>query len=243
MQACWQAGIIAREGVIKLPKILVVDDEPAIVELVKFNLEQAGFTTITASDGAEALQKADVEEPDLIILDVMLPKVDGFEVCRSLRARGSTPILMLTARREEVDRVLGLELGADDYLTKPFSPRELVARVRAILRRVAEKQQQNDGIITAGDLVINPASHLVTVRGKSVDLTLKEYQLLQLLAENRGRVFSREALLERLWEGEYYGDTRTIDVHIRHLREKIEANPSNPRYIITVRGVGYKFRD
>ncbi|MBC7324854.1 MAG: response regulator transcription factor [Moorella sp. (in: Bacteria)] len=226
-----------------LAKILIVDDEPAILELVAFNLEQAGFTTITASDGAEALQKAAAEKPDLIILDVMLPSIDGFEVCRNLRARGNTPILMLTARREEVDRVLGLELGADDYLTKPFSPRELVARVRAILRRAAENQHQPDGILSLGDLVINPAGHVVTVKGKPVDLTLKEYQLLHLLAENRGRVFSREALLERLWEGEYYGDTRTIDVHIRHLREKIEENPSNPRYIITVRGVGYKFRD
>ncbi|CEP68193.1 Signal transduction response regulator, receiver domain [Moorella glycerini] len=226
-----------------LPKVLIVDDEPAILELVSFNLQQAGFTTVTASDGAEALQKAAAEKPDLIILDVMLPRVDGFEVCRSLRARGNTPILMLTARREEVDRVLGLELGADDYLTKPFSPRELVARVRAILRRAAENQRQPDDILAIGDVVINPASHVVTVKGKPVDLTLKEYQLLQLLAENRGRVFSREALLERLWEGEYYGDTRTIDVHIRHLREKIEENPSNPRYILTVRGVGYKFRD
>ncbi|WP_406678639.1 response regulator [Neomoorella carbonis] len=226
-----------------VPKVLIVDDEPAILELVSFNLQQAGFTTVTASDGAEALQKAATEKPDLIILDVMLPKVDGFEVCRSLRARGNTPILMLTARREEIDRVLGLELGADDYLTKPFSPRELVARVRAILRRAAENQRQPDEILTIGDVVINPASHVVTVKGKPVDLTLKEYQLLHLLAENRGRVFSREALLERLWEGEYYGDTRTIDVHIRHLREKIEENPSNPQYIITVRGVGYKFRD
>ncbi|QGP92063.1 Alkaline phosphatase synthesis transcriptional regulatory protein PhoP [Neomoorella glycerini] len=226
-----------------LPKVLIVDDEPAILELVSFNLQQAGFTTVTASDGAEALQKAAAEKPDLIILDVMLPRLDGFEVCRSLRARGNTPILMLTARREEVDRVLGLELGADDYLTKPFSPRELVARVRAILRRAAENQRQPDDILAIGDVVINPASHVVTVKGKPVDLTLKEYQLLQLLAENRGRVFSREALLERLWEGEYYGDTRTIDVHIRHLREKIEENPSNPRYILTVRGVGYKFRD
>jgi len=226
-----------------LPKVLIVDDEPAILELVAFNLEQAGFTTLTAADGAEALQKAAAEKPDLVILDIMLPRVDGFEVCRSLRAKGNTPILMLTARREEVDRVLGLELGADDYLTKPFSPRELVARVRAILRRAAENRQQTDGILTYGDLVINPNSHVVTVKGQPVDLTLKEYQLLYLLAENRGRVFSREALLERLWEGEYYGDSRTIDVHIRHLREKIEENPSNPNYVLTVRGVGYKFHD
>jgi two-component system OmpR family response regulator/two-component system alkaline phosphatase synthesis response regulator PhoP len=232
-----------RKVVAALPKVLIVDDEPAILELVAFNLEQAGFTTLTAADGAEALQKAAAEKPDLVILDIMLPRVDGFEVCRSLRAKGNTPILMLTARREEVDRVLGLELGADDYLTKPFSPRELVARVRAILRRAAENRQQTDGILTYGDLVINPNSHVVTVKGQPVDLTLKEYQLLYLLAENRGRVFSREALLERLWEGEYYGDSRTIDVHIRHLREKIEENPSNPNYVLTVRGVGYKFHD
>ncbi|MEW8958344.1 MAG: response regulator transcription factor [Moorella sp. (in: firmicutes)] len=226
-----------------MPKVLIVDDEPAIVELVAYNLQQAGFTTVTAGDGAEALAKAETEKPDLIILDIMLPKVDGFEVCRSLRARGNTPILMLTARREEIDRVLGLELGADDYLTKPFSPRELVARVRAILRRAESNMQQKDEIIAVDDVVINPAGHVVTVKGKPVDLTLKEYQLLYLLAANRGRVFTREALLERLWEGDYYGDTRTIDVHIRHLREKIEENPSNPRYILTVRGVGYKFRD
>ncbi|WP_422392993.1 response regulator [Neomoorella humiferrea] len=226
-----------------VPKILIVDDEPAIVELVAYNLQQAGFTTVTAGDGAEALAKAETEKPDLIILDVMLPKVDGFEVCRSLRARGNTPILMLTARREEIDRVLGLELGADDYLTKPFSPRELVARVRAILRRAESNMQQKEEIIAVDDVVINPAGHVVTVKGKPVDLTLKEYQLLYLLAANRGRVFTREALLERLWEGDYYGDMRTIDVHIRHLREKIEENPSNPRYILTVRGVGYKFRD
>ncbi|MBE3571403.1 MAG: response regulator transcription factor [Moorella humiferrea] len=226
-----------------MPKILIVDDEPAIVELVAYNLQQAGFTTVTAGDGAEALAKAETEKPDLIILDVMLPKVDGFEVCRSLRARGNTPILMLTARREEIDRVLGLELGADDYLTKPFSPRELVARVRAILRRAESNMQQKEEIIAVDDVVINPAGHVVTVKGKPVDLTLKEYQLLYLLAANRGRVFTREALLERLWEGDYYGDMRTIDVHIRHLREKIEENPSNPRYILTVRGVGYKFRD
>ncbi|MDN5343965.1 MAG: two-component system, OmpR family, alkaline phosphatase synthesis response regulator PhoP [Clostridia bacterium] len=228
---------------IELARVLIVDDEPAILELVAFNLEQAGYATSTASDGAEALEKVAAEKPDLVILDVMLPKVDGFEVCRSIRARGNTPILMLTARKEEVDRVLGLELGADDYLTKPFSPRELVARVRAILRRAAESPRQEDETLSVGALSINPASHVVTVKGKPVDLTLKEYQLLQLLAENRGRVFSREALLERLWESEYYGDTRTIDVHIRHLREKIEENPSNPRYIITVRGVGYKFHD
>ncbi|SMB89410.1 two-component system, OmpR family, response regulator [Thermanaeromonas toyohensis ToBE] len=224
-------------------KILVVDDEPAILELVTYNLEQAGFSTLTATDGETALKLVEAEKPDLVILDIMLPKIDGFEVCRTIRARHNTPILMLTARREEVDRVLGLELGADDYLVKPFSPRELVARVRAILRRVAEAGGRKDGLIIVGDLVINPESHEVQVRGKPVELTLKEYQLLKFLAENPGRVFTREALLDRLWEGDYFGDTRTIDVHIRHLREKIEEDPSNPRYILTVRGVGYKFRE
>lgn len=228
---------------ISLAKILVVDDEPAILELVTFNLKQAGYTTLTATDGVEAVQKATAEKPDLIILDIMLPKADGFEVCRNLRVKDNIPILMLTARKEEVDRVLGLELGADDYLTKPFSPRELVARVRAILRRVAEKQRQPDDLLTVDDLIINPSSHVVSVRGETVDLTLKEYQLLYLMAANRGRVFSREVLLERLWDSEYYGDTRTVDVHIRHLREKIEENPSKPYYILTVRGVGYRFRD
>ncbi|MCG0277900.1 MAG: response regulator transcription factor [Thermanaeromonas sp.] len=224
-------------------KILVVDDEPAILELVTYNLKQAGFSTLTATDGEEALKLVETEKPDLVILDIMLPKMDGFEVCRIIRARHNTPILMLTARKEEVDRVLGLELGADDYMVKPFSPRELVARVRAILRRAAEAGSRKDGLITVGDLVINPESHEVRVRGKKVDLTLKEYQLLKFLAENPGRVFTREVLLDRLWEGGYFGDTRTIDVHIRHLREKIEEDPSNPCYILTVRGVGYKFRE
>jgi len=224
-------------------KILVVDDEPAILELVTYNLEQAGFSTLTATDGEAALKLVEEERPDLVILDIMLPKMDGFEVCRIIRARYNTPILMLTARREEVDRVLGLELGADDYMVKPFSPRELVARVRAILRRAAEAGSRKDDLIVVGDLVINPKSHEVRVRGKKVDLTLKEYQLLKFLAENPGRVFTREVLLDRLWEGGYFGDTRTIDVHIRHLREKIEEDPSNPHYILTVRGVGYKFRE
>lgn len=224
-------------------KILVVDDEPAILELVTYNLEQAGFSTLTATDGEAALRLVEEERPDLVILDIMLPKMDGFEVCRIIRTRYNTPILMLTARREEVDRVLGLELGADDYMVKPFSPRELVARVRAILRRAAEAGSRKGGLIVVGDLVINPESHEVRVRGQKVDLTLKEYQLLKFLAENPGRVFTREVLLDRLWEGGYFGDTRTIDVHIRHLREKIEEDPSNPRYILTVRGVGYKFRE
>lgn len=223
----------------------MVDDESSILELVSFNLSQAGFTPVVARDGLEALEKVKEEKPDLIILDVMLPRIDGFEVCRKLRMKGdTTPVLMLTARKEEVDRVLGLELGADDYLTKPFSPRELLARVRAILRRVAERAEHKEGEpLVIGDLVIDPQSHTVTVKGRPVDLTLKEFQLLHLLASNRGRVFTREALLERLWEGEYYGETRTIDVHIRHLREKIEDNPSRPRYILTVRGVGYKFAE
>ncbi|HHX75426.1 MAG TPA: response regulator transcription factor [Firmicutes bacterium] len=228
-----------------MPKILVVDDEKTIVKGLKFALEKEHYEVLAAYDGEEALQLFEEEAPDLIVLDLMLPGVDGFEVCRRIRKKSETPIIMLTARGEDIDKILGLELGADDYMTKPFNPRELVARVKAILRR--SQNQTADAaslkVIRLQDLQIDLFSHKVKVRGKEVDLTSKEFALLSLLASQPGRVFSREQLLENVWGYDYYGDARTVDVHIRHLREKIEPDPSAPELILTVWGAGYKFRE
>jgi len=228
-------------------KILVVDDEPAIVELIVFNLEKAGYEVMTAEDGLAACQKAQREVPDLIVLDIMLPGMDGLEVCRQILADTKTariPILFLTARREEIDRIVGLEMGGDDYVTKPFSPRELVARIKAILRRSErDSERPEDDRLLAGELAINLQKHEVIVRGNMVELTAKEFDLLHYLASHPGQVFSRESLLEQLWDYNYFGDARTVDVHIRHIREKIEADPAKPEFIVTVRGVGYKFRE
>lgn len=222
-------------------KILVVDDETAIVELVQYNLEREGFQVVTAVDGRAALTKARQEEPDLIVLDVMLPEVSGLDVCRTLRRMTDVPIILLTARKDEVDRVLGLELGADDYVTKPFSPRELVARIKAILRRTGRPRDQeapggNDG------LVVDPARRRVHVDGREIDLTYTEFELLHLLARHPGLAFTRDQLLAEVWGEDYFGDTRTVDVHIRHLREKLDDDLAQPRFIETVRGVGYRFR-
>lgn len=224
-------------------KILVVDDEESILELVNFNLTQAGYRLVATRDGLEGLALARREKPDLIVLDVMLPGLDGLEICRVLRKETAVPILMLTARKTESDKVIGLDLGADDYLTKPFSPRELVARIKAILRRTGKEELGSPDTLERGELVINPVKHELFVRGEKVDLTFKEFELLQLLAAHPGRVFTREYLLERLWDDGIYSDSRTIDVHIRHLREKVEANPGVPEYILTVRGLGYKFKE
>ena len=228
-------------------KILVVDDEPAIVELIVFNLEKAGYEVMTAEDGLAACQKAQREVPDLIVLDIMLPGMDGLEVCRQILADTKTariPILFLTARREEIDRIVGLEMGGDDYVTKPFSPRELVARIKAILRRSErDSERPEDDRLLAGELAINLQKHEVIVRGNMVELTAKEFDLLHYLASHPGQVFSRESLLEQLWDYNHFGDARTVDVHIRHIREKIEADPAKPEFIVTVRGVGYKFRE
>ena len=224
-------------------KILVVDDEESILELVAFNLTQAGYQLLTTKDGLEGLALARREKPDLIVLDVMLPGLDGLEICRVLRKETSVPILMLTARKTESDKVIGLDLGADDYLTKPFSPRELVARVKAVLRRTGKEELSSSDTLERGELVINPAKHELFVRGEKIDLTFKEFELLKLLVSHPGRVFTREYLLERLWDDGIYSDSRTIDVHIRHLREKVEANPGVPEYIVTVRGLGYKFKE
>jgi len=229
-----------------LAKILVVDDERILLDTLRYNLSKAGYQVWTAADGESALRLARQERPDLILLDVMLPRIDGFDVCRTLRRESSTPILMLTARDEEVDKVLGLELGADDYLTKPFSMRELMARVKALLRRSEMTQAQAaDGVARPqreGPLELDPVSHKATLSGKPLHLKPKEFDLLAFLMSNRGRAFSREQLLQQVWGYDYAGDTRTVDVHIRWLREKVEEDPSNPQLIETVRGVGYRFK-
>ncbi len=225
-------------------KILVVDDEKSIADIIKFNLEKEGFTVELSYDGEDAIEKIYNGNPDLIILDIMLPKKDGFEVLKEIRTSITTPVLMLTAKEEEVDKVLGLELGADDYITKPFSMRELVARVKANLRRVEMNNGDlnNAEILRVGDLIINQNKYEVRKNGKIIDLTLREYDLLKFLASNVDQVFTREQLLEKVWGYEYYGDVRTVDVTIRRLREKIEDKDGDYKYIMTKRGVGYYFR-
>jgi len=224
------------------PIILVVDDEPSISEVVTIYLQRAGYQVTVARDGQAALEAIERQPPDLVVLDLMLPKVDGLEITRRLRAQGNTPIIMLTARREESDRITGLETGADDYVVKPFSPQELVSRVKAVLRRTrgsapgdAERAIEFEG------LRIDPKTHLVIVKGKEESLTAKEFDLLWLLARHPRQVFGREQLLDLVWGMTEYVDPSTVTVHVRRLREKIEADPSNPRYIQTVWGVGYKF--
>jgi len=219
-----------------MQKILVVDDEPNIIELAKMYLERDGYQVEGVGTGNDALSGQSALNPDLIILDLMLPDVDGFEVCRQMRARSSVPILMLTARREDVDKIVGLELGADDYLTKPFNPRELVARVKAILRRYQTGLQPGE-IVEMGNLHIDLSRHEVTVAGEPVTLRTKEFDLLAAFAQNVGLVLSREKLLDLVWGYEYYGETRTIDVHVNHLRNKIAGSGVN---IETLRGTGYK---
>lgn len=225
--------------------VLIVEDDPNIVDILKFNFEKEGYNTLIATDGASGLELAQTGNPDMILLDVMLPKMDGFEVCRKVREKSNVPIIMLTAREEEVDKVLGLELGADDYITKPFSIRELTARVKANLRRMSidmsSTMQDPTSTITSGELVINTERYEVQKRGKVIDITLREFELLKFLAQQPEKIFSRENLLENVWGYEYYGDVRTVDVTVRRLREKIEDDPSLPRYIVTKRGVGYYF--
>jgi two-component system alkaline phosphatase synthesis response regulator PhoP len=220
--------------------ILVVDDEPAIQELVRFALERDGFQVAVAADGWDGLNQARALKPDLVVLDLMLPGLDGMALCRALRAEMDVPVLMLTARKEESDRIAGLELGADDYVTKPFSPRELAARVRAILRRTKSPREAPDA---SEALHIDSDRRRVLVHGQPVELTYTEFELLRALAGAPGRVFSRDELLTRVWGGEFYGDSRTVDVHIRHLREKLGDESSQPQFIETVRGVGYRFRE
>ncbi len=225
-------------------KILVVDDEHNIVDILRVNLEREGYTVVAAYDGLQALEMAESQKPDLILLDCMLPKLDGFDVCRKLRQKTSTPILMLTAKSEEIDKVLGLELGADDYITKPFSVREVLARVKAQLRRITfieNTQEDSAKVLTFGDLEIDTDKYELRLAGKVIDLTLREFELVLFLARNKGQVFSREALLEKVWGYEYFGDVRTVDVTIRRTREKLEPDQQNYRYILTKRGVGYYF--
>lgn len=219
-----------------MPKILVVDDEPNIIELAKLYLEREGYQVEGVSRGQEALTRHSAGKPDLIILDLMLPDIDGFEVCRQIRAKSDVPILMLTARKEDVDKIVGLELGADDYFTKPFNPRELVARVKAILRRYQAGLKVSE-IIEIGQVRLDLARHEVTIAGQPVKLRTKEFALLATLAQNLGVVFSREKLLDLVWGYDYYGETRTVDVHINHLREKLAGSNVN---IETLRGAGYK---
>jgi len=224
-------------------RILIVEDEKNIADIVKFNLEKEGYETESAYDGEEALAKVKSFEPDLILLDLMLPKIDGFQVCRKVREHHNMPILMLTAKEEEVDKVLGLEMGADDYITKPFGMRELLARVKANLRRITPMEGSgSQERITSGEMTIDLGKYEVKKHDETLELTIREFELLRFLALKPEQVFTREQLLKEVWGYEYYGDIRTVDVTVRRLREKVEDNASNPRFVMTKRGVGYYFR-
>lgn len=228
-----------------MAKILVVDDEASIVTMLAYNLKKEGYDVVTAEDGEVALEKFESEKPDLLLLDIMMPKMDGYEVCRKIREKSNVPIIMLTARADEVDKVVGLEMGADDYVTKPFGNRELIARVKANLRRsdiapVTNNEKDGNNQVY-GDLNIDFDGYEVTKRGEVINLTLREFELLTFLATQTPTIFTRENLLEKVWGYEYFGDVRAVDVTIRRLREKIEDDPSKPKYIVTKRGVGYYF--
>ena len=224
-------------------RILLVDDERSVQQLLTYPLRKDGYEVVSAYDGREALERFADGRFDLVVLDIMLPKLDGIEVCRRLRVRSQVPIIMLTARDDEVDKVLGLEMGADDYITKPFSVREFRSRVRAALRRAGMTGAASEGPVVQGELEIDPESRRVLMRGEEVRLTYVEFELLHALARSPGKVFNRSALLERIWGDSSYRDPRTVDVHIRHLREKLERDPRHPEYLLTVRGVGYRFRE
>ena len=225
-------------------KVLIIEDEKRISDIVKFNLSKEGFETLTAYDGAEGLEMALSNDPDLVLLDVMLPTMDGFEICRKVREKSNVPIIILTAKEEEVDKVLGLELGADDYITKPFGVRELIARVKANIRRTGMSEvigADPANVRDFGNITIDLNRYEARKNGVPLELTLREFELLRYLAEREGKVYSREQLLEDVWGYEYYGDIRTVDVTVRRLREKLEDDSSDPRYILTKRGVGYYF--
>ncbi|GAA0077981.1 response regulator transcription factor [Clostridium sp. CTA-5] len=225
-------------------KVLIVDDEEHIIELLKFNLLNAGYKVFEASNGIDALKIAKEENPDLVLLDLMLPGIDGFDVCKEIKRHKNTQntsIIMLTAKGEEIDKILGLELGADDYITKPFSVRELLARVKAVLRRTYSNIDSDENIYQSQSLKVDFERHEVFVNNNKVELTLKEFELLQILIKNNGKILQRETLLDKIWGYEYIGETRTVDVHIRYLRKKIEEDDKNPKFIETIRGVGYRF--
>lgn len=224
-------------------KILVVDDEEHIVELIKYNLLGAGYKVLSCNNGADAIKLAIKEKPALILLDLMIPEKDGYDVCKEVRAKSEikdASIIMLTAKGEEFDKILGLELGADDYITKPFSIRELLARVKAVLRRRVSIYEESSSM-TFGELTANFEKREIIIKDKKIELTLKEFELLEMLIKNRGKILTRETLLDKIWGYEYIGETRTVDVHIRYLRKKIEEDDKNPKYIETIRGVGYRF--
>ena len=225
------------------PTVLVVEDEESFVEALKVGLKREGFRVEVARDGLQALDMFDLVQPDVILLDVMLPKMSGIDVCRQLRKKTMTPIIMVTAKGAEIDTVVGLEVGADDYVTKPYRLRELVARMRAVLRRVPQNQggELSGSSVTVGDISIDPEQHEVVIRGEASTLPLKEFELLHILIANAGRVLPRETLIDRVWGTDYVGDTKTLDVHIKRLRSKIEDDPANPTRIVTIRGLGYKY--
>ncbi|NII41159.1 two-component system response regulator RegX3 [Curtobacterium flaccumfaciens] len=223
-----------------MTKILIVDDEPALSEPLEFLLQREGYETAVAADGVTALSKFDSENPDLVLLDLMLPGLSGTEVCRQIRTRSNVPIIMLTAKDSEVDIVVGLELGADDYVTKPYSTRELLARIRAVLRRRTEDDPGDIGILQVGGIRMDVERHTVSVDGSETPMPLKEFELLELLLRNAGRVLTRGQLIDRVWGSDYFGDTKTLDVHIKRIRSKIERVPSTPEVLVTVRGLGYR---
>ena len=227
-----------------MTKILIVEDEESVIDPLELLLSKEGFTIETARDGRQALEKFEKVLPDLVLLDLMIPIISGTEVCRQIRAKSQVPIIMLTAKDTEVDKVVGLELGADDYIVKPYSKAELVARIKAVLRRQGgEATSEVSGVITAGPISIDIDRHLVMINGAATSLPLKEFELLEFLLRNKGRVLTRTQLIDRVWGSDYFGDTKTLDVHIKRLRAKIESDPANPVYIQTIRGLGYKFED
>jgi two-component system response regulator RegX3 len=229
----------------ELPTVFVVEDEESFIEALEIGLRREGFKVHVARDGAEALSMFDGVKPDIVLLDVMLPKLSGTDVCRELRKKSQVPIIMVSAKGSEIDTVVGLEVGADDYIVKPYRLRELVARIRAALRRSSLTPSEIDevgfGTVRIGDISIDPEQHVVTVRGTVTKLPLKEFELLYVLIANAGRVMTRETLIDRVWGTDYYGDTKTLDVHIKRLRSKIEADPANPSQVVTIRGLGYKY--
>ena len=224
-----------------MTKILIVDDEPALSEPLEFLLQREGYETAVAADGVTALSKFDSENPDLVLLDLMLPGLSGTEVCRQIRTRSNVPIIMLTAKDSEVDIVVGLELGADDYVTKPYSTRELLARIRAVMRRRIESDDDGEATLEAGSVRMDIERHTVSVGGAEIPMPLKEFELLELLLRNSGRVLTRGQLIDRVWGADYFGDTKTLDVHIKRIRSRIETTPSEPTMLVTVRGLGYRF--